>query len=91
MPQTVTPRGRETRHSSAWVADIRMIAMALRKITYGDRNKSNVAAGMAKIIEVCDGLIASGPREYHHVLERSATLEAIQHELERTAFPRHGR
>lgn len=76
------------------IADLRMIALALLKrqtLAHGRHGAPvprhfAIMAAMRQIAATCEALIRDGPPECRFIIEDSAPLEVIQHELRRSVF-----
>lgn len=69
-------------------ADIRLMALSLRKLCAANPNKAPVTSGMTRVIRECDAIIAAGPSEFHHITAEAASAETIALDLRRMAFER---
>lgn len=68
------------------LSDIRLMALSLQKITENAPNKGAVQSAIGRIIGDCERVIAAGPPEHRHIIERTASATAIEHELRRRTY-----
>jgi len=70
------------------IADMRMIALAQLKRTEQSHSHDPYAvmSAMRQIADICAHLIAQGPPEFRFIIEETAPLEVIQHELRSSVF-----
>ncbi|MCW2366579.1 hypothetical protein M2341_002026 [Sphingobium sp. B7D2B] len=69
-------------------ADIRLMALSLRKLCGASRDKAPVITGMTRVIHECDRIIAAGPSEFHHITAEAASPEVIALDLRQMAYGR---
>ncbi|MCW2390960.1 hypothetical protein [Sphingobium sp. B11D3A] len=72
-------------------ADIRLMALSLRKLCGASRDKAPVITGMTRVISECDRIIAAGPSEFHHITAEAASPEVIALDLRDMAYGRRRR
>jgi len=76
------------------IADLRMIALALlrrQELAHGRSEEQSprhfaIMTAMRQIAATCEALIRDGPPAFRFIIEDSAPLEVIQHELRCSVF-----
>ena len=70
------------------IADLRIIAICIRRGCEGYHSRVAMASAMRRIARECEALIAEGPPEFRHIIEDCAPLSVLQHELRASVFGR---
>ena len=69
------------------LADMRMIALAvIRRQERSGRPAHGLMRAMREIARLCETLIREGPAAFRFIIEDTAPLHVIQHELRRAVF-----
>lgn len=66
------------------MSDIRLMALSLQKLTASSSNKARIRSATTQIIRSCEDIIARGPPEYRHIIERTAPLEEVERAMRST-------
>jgi hypothetical protein len=78
---TGAPQATFSRDDVQHVSDVRLIALAKLKAWRGDSRYEYGVARMKGIITACVEIIAHGPEDLRHIIDRVPSAAAIQHEL----------
>jgi len=73
------------------LTDLRMMALAIVKRCERRPAVSHVRVQSVanRIAGLCETVILEGPLEYRGIVEKTAPLEVIQHELSQSTYDRH--